>query len=200
MREREPWTIHADLTQPRLVDVARLILRGRNDALDRFNPGIGDDSWTLGCSAFQFQRHQILTACVAGRFPWLSLVDPSKQFIFKIGGVPMRFYRGAAEEPSARTLQQSYPELSQLSLFPKEAEARDYAHRLAVETDIEGAVTAIKYVALSDEGPEFYWDIPLSGSVAAIRPIGEKPAEGVELPAPVIQLADDDEDQAQKPG
>ncbi|MEJ1968480.1 MAG: hypothetical protein WDN03_07600 [Rhizomicrobium sp.] len=121
---------------------------------------------------------------MAGRFPWLSLVDPSKQFIFKIGGVPMRFYRGAAEEPSARTLQQSYPELSQLSLFPKEAEARDYAHRLAVETDIEGAVTAIKYVALSDEGPEFYWDIPLSGSVAAIRPIGEKPAEGVELPAP----------------
>lgn len=194
MREREPWTIHPDLGRDRLIEVARLIAHGRNDALDRHDPNVGDNSWTLGCSAFQFQRFRISAACAGGALPWLSLIDPSMQFVFKIGSVPMRFYAGPAEEPNSRTLYQSYPELHQLSLFSRETEARAYTHRIAVETDIEGAVTAIKYVALDNDEPVFFWDIPLTAAVRTIHEVGTPLAEGVELPPPAIVVTGEDED------
>jgi hypothetical protein len=198
MRECEPWTIHSDLTRDRLIEIGRLIRQGRNDALDRFDASIGDDAWTLGCCAFQFQRHRILMACVDDRFTWLSVIDSSKQFVFGVGAVPMRFYRGAADDPSERTLRQSYPELRQLSLFPDDIEAREYAHRLAIETDLDGAITGIKYVAMSGDTPKFFWDIPLIGTVAPIRPIAGDPAPGVHLPAPEVELADEDQDKTKK--
>lgn len=194
MREREPWTIHPDLRRDRLVALGQLIQKGRNDALDRHDPEVGADSWTLGCNAFQFQRYQISKAVADGRFTWLSLIDPSKQFIFAIGIVPVRFYRGEAEEPTSRTIRQAYLELSQLSLFPVDAEAREYAHRLAVETDIDGGVTSIKYVAMIGDVPEYYWDIPLTGSVAAIHSVGVKPTKGVELPPPPVDIPGEEDD------
>lgn len=194
MREREPWSIHSDLTRDRLIEVARLISYGRNDALDRHNPSVGDNTWTLGCSAFQFQRFRISAACAGGKYPWLSLIDPSMQFVFKIGSVPVRFYAGPAEEPNSRTLSQSFPELHQLSLFPRESEARGYAHRIAVETDFDGAVTAIKYVALDDDQPAFFWDIPLAALVSPMHEVGKTLAKGVELPPPAIVVPGEDEE------
>jgi hypothetical protein len=193
MIEREPWSIHQDLTRERLVAVAQLILTGRNDALDRHDPNVGGDPWTLGCSAFQYQRYQITKAVLDRRFAWLSILDSSMQFIFQIGAVPMRFYRGDAEEPTARTLRQAYPELLQASLFPPTSEAREYAHRLAVETDIEGAVTSIKYVAMSGDSAEYFWEIPLVGVITPIRPVGVTPAEGVELPPPAVEVLGENE-------
>jgi hypothetical protein len=48
-----PRDYHPDLTADRLIRVAQCIELGRNDALDRHNEAIGDNGWTLGCSAFQ---------------------------------------------------------------------------------------------------------------------------------------------------
>src|SRR3546814_6324421 len=39
------------------------------------------------------------------------------QFVFSIGDVPARFYRGEPDEPNTRTLKQTFSELQQLSLF-----------------------------------------------------------------------------------
>jgi hypothetical protein len=199
MREREPWSIHPDLTSDRLIAIGQLILQGRNDALDRHDPDVGADPWTLGCNAFQYQRFQISKAVTDGSFPWLSIIDPSMQFVFRIGAVPMRFYRGEADDPTPRTLRQSFPELRQFSLFPKGTEARDYTHRLAVETDIDGAVTSIKYVATNGDTPEFFWDIPLTASVAPIRPVDENPAGGVELPPPTVELPGEEDEASEQP-
>src|SRR3546814_13891566 len=57
-----PWEHHPALTRDRLITIAQLIQRGRNMALDRFDPNVGCTGWTLGCEAFAFQRHQIIEA------------------------------------------------------------------------------------------------------------------------------------------
>src|SRR5258708_6165736 len=129
-----PWEHHAALTSERLITVAQLIQTGRNQALDRFDPSIGCTTWNLGCDAFAFQRHQIIEASVT--IDWLEILDPGMQFVFTIGGLPIRFYRGEPDDPSERTLKQSFSELQQLSLFSAETLVKLTAepiYRFAVE-------------------------------------------------------------------
>ena len=199
MRYTNPWDIHPDLSQERLVSVGQLLRLARNDALDRFDPNIGDDSWTLGCCAFQYGRHRISEAALSGRFSWLAVQDDSKHFVFRIGAIPVRFYRGAADEPTARTLQQSFPELRQLSLgFPEESVERNFAYRFAIETDTDGMILSISFVALLGDSPVLRWDIPLDAEIRPIHSIGGILAEGVELNAPTVRIpgADDSAEEA----
>lgn len=197
----EPWLIHPDLTEERLVAVARLIAKGRNDALDRYEPEIGDNGWTLGTRAFQFGRHQILMGAESGEYPWLQIVDGSLRLIFQIGEVPVRFYKGIADEPTDRTLRQSFPELRQLSfIFPHDADASDFLFRFAVETGLDGEITSIKFVALREEEPVHVWDVPLAHSVTTLYPLGSTSAGGVELPPPHVGLPEDEAAEDSKAG
>lgn len=183
-----PWEHHPALTRERLVAIGQLIQRGRNEALDRFNPAIGCTGWTVGCEAFAFQKHQIIQA--AAQVEWLEILDPSMQFVFGIGGLPARFYRGEPDEPTARTLKQSYPELDQLSLFSDEELKKlgGLLYRFAVETDIDGSLTAVTFVVLSGDAPILTWSIPIDDPVTKISPLWVEGTEGVELPAPAIGL------------
>src|SRR5882724_9150369 len=113
-----PWEHHVALSRDRLIALAQLIRIGRNQALDRFDPSIGCTTWNLGCDAFSFQRHRIIEASEV--IDWLEILDPGMQFVFSVGGVPVRFYRGEPDDPSERTLKQSFSELQQLSLFSAE--------------------------------------------------------------------------------
>lgn len=190
-----PWKVHPDLTQERLIEVGHLITKGRSDAVIWQNETIGDDNWILGCRAFQASRHQIIAAAESGDLPWLSIVDGSKHLIFKIGDVPVRFYRGPAEEPSSRTLRQTFPELEQLSMvFPDER--RDLAYRFAVETDIDGTVSVIKFAGMLGDAPIFSWTVPLEKPMASVFSMVEPLAEGVELAAPVVQISGMEEGEA----
>jgi hypothetical protein len=184
-----PWEHHPALTSERLVHVAKLIERGRNNALDRYDPSVGGTGWTLGCEAFAFGMHEISQA--AGDLPWLEVIASSMQFVFSIGGVPIRFYRGAPEDPTKRTLKQTFSELNQLSLFgPEEliSLTPEPLYRIAVETDDDGSVLSMWFVVLGGESPVLMWRIPLEASVARLSPI-VPPAEGVELPAPAVTVA-----------
>lgn len=185
-----PWEHHAALARDRLVTIGKLIERGRNHALDRFDPGIGCTPWTVGCEAFAFQKFEIETA--AFDVDWLEILDPSMQFVFSIGGVPVRFYRGEPDEPTTRTLKQSFSELKQLSLFGADELVRltaEPAYRFAIETDVDGALTAITFVVLAGETPVLTWQIPLNEPVTRVSPLWVEGSEGVELPAPQVGIA-----------
>lgn len=189
MRYENPWDIHQDLTKDRLTMVGHLLRQARNDALDRFDPNIGDDSWTLGCCAFQYCRHRVTEAALSGLHPWLGIEDDSKHYIFRIGAVPVRFYRGPADEPTTRTLHQSFPETRQLSMiFPAEAAERNFAYRFAIETDAEGMILSISFVALLGESPVLRWEIPLEAEIRPIHSVGGVLAEGVELAPPTVEI------------
>src|SRR3546814_11199516 len=106
-----PLERHPALSRERLITIAQLIQRGRNMALDRFDPNVGCTGWTLGCEAFAFQRHQIIEA--AADIDWLEILDATMQFVFSIGDVPARFYRGEPAEHNTRTLNTTVSALQQ---------------------------------------------------------------------------------------
>lgn len=195
MPKQYPWDHHPDLTADRLIAIGNLIRQARGDALDRHNPDIGDDGWTLGCSAYKFCCFRIIQASGGAAEAWLSITDPSLQFIFAIGTVPVRFYRGYAEEPTSKTCHVSYPELNQLALaFPNEGDAQ-LLYRFAVETDFDGSITAIKFVGLHGTTPAFCWEVPHeSATIIPFPPIGIA-EEGVELPAPQVGVPGEDQEE-----
>lgn len=197
MSESKPWDFHAHLTHEALVAVAGLIAQGRSDALIRHNEEIGDDSWTLGCSAFQFARFQIKKAAGASGFEWLAIIDPTKQFIFQIGDVPVRFYKGDADQPSDRTLRQTFSELNQLAFTFGDEKGAGLAYRFAVETDFDGAITSIKFVGLRGESRVFVWDVPYTEAVSL--PPAAPATEGVDLPKPEVRVPGADEIAITKP-
>lgn len=184
-----PWEFHSDLTEDRLCAVAAMIVDGRHAALDRYDEEAGDNGWTHGCRAFQFGRARILKAIDGGDSPWLTAIDRSLQLIFKIGEVPVRIYKGLAEEPTSRTLRQSYGELQQLGLlFPDRDEGHDLAYRFAVETDVEGAVIAVNFVGLHGETAVLNWSVPFDNTLGFTGAVGREASESVELDAPPVGL------------
>jgi hypothetical protein len=184
-----PWLLHQDLTADRLMKVAGLIALGRSNALDRYDPEVGDNAWTLGCRAYAFGRHEIMKAIDDGGVPWLVVVDGGQQFTFRIGGVPVRFYRGPADDPHQRTLRQSFPELRQLSLaLTERPDLRGIIFRFAVETGIEGELERIIFFGMIDETVECYWEVPFSRALTVLHPVQERRDEGVQLPPPPVGL------------
>jgi len=149
---RLPWDFCPALTEERLVAAARLLVRGREEALARADYWAGDDAWSIGCRAYSFSRHQVRRAAEAGRFPWLKVLDDTHHFVFLIDGVPVRFYRGEAEEPTKRTLRQQQEEAEQLSLaLGGSVDTDGLMFRFAVETGEGGAVSRVVFLALRGE-------------------------------------------------
>ena len=186
MAKNYPWEYHSELTADRIVAVARMIVDGRQTAVELFDEEAGDNGWTLGCRAFQFGRARILRAVDNGTHDWLGVIDRTLQLIFTIGEVPVRIYRGEAEEPTHRTMRQSLNELRQLGFsFDERDEGRELAFRFAVETDIEGSVLAVKFVGLRGETAILNWDVPIEIGLDS-GAVGRPATESVELDAPFI--------------
>lgn len=180
-----PWDYHRDLTEERLVAVARLIVDGRELAVELFDEEAGDNGWTLGCRAFQFGRARILRAVDGEEYPWLGVIDRSLQLVFTIGEVPVRIYRGEAHEPTDRTLRQSNNELRQLGFtFDERDEGRTLAFRFAIETDVDGSVLGVSFVGLRGETAVLNWEVPIDGAFGGT--VGSPATEPVELEAPVV--------------
>lgn len=161
---RLPWDLHPALTEERLSACARLLARGRADAVALADPWAGDDAWSIGCRAYSFSRNRLRQAAEGGRYPWLGVLDETHHFVFLIDGVPVRFFRGDAAEPSKRTLRQQESEAQQLALALGDAGgAEGLMFRLAVETGEAGAVTRVVFLALrGEEGSvECCWPVPL---------------------------------------
>ena len=160
---RLPWDFHPALTQDRLFVCARLLANARRDALRLAAYEMGDDSWSVGCRAYAFGRQRLKRVAEAGNHGWLSVMDESHHFIFLIDQVPVRFYRGLAEDPTVRTLRRQEAEARQLGLALGDDAAEGLAFRLAVETNAHGAVARVVFLALRGESgaAECVWPIPL---------------------------------------
>ncbi|MFB0611210.1 hypothetical protein [Aurantiacibacter poecillastricola] len=119
------------------------------------------------------------------------------EFVFSIGGVGMRFYRGEPSDPHERALRQTFSELAQMSLFAEEELERSgetILYRFAVETDIDGSITQITFVVLSGSSPLIVWPVPLDQPVVGIAPIRPERSDGVVLPFPKVSPKKDEKD------
>lgn len=166
-----PWELHAALTEDRLRICARLLANARRDALVMASYEMGDDAWSVGCRAYAFGRHRLARAATSGQHNWLGVLDESNAFVFLIEDVPVRFYRGPADEPTARALRRHAQEAEQLSLALGEA-AEGLVFRLAVETGEGGRVERVVFLALRGEQGEAAcaWPVPLDVPTPAQGP------------------------------
>ena len=160
---RLPWDLHPALTEDRLRICARLLANARRDAIAMASYELGDDGWSVGCRAFAFGRQRLRRVAESGVHPWLTVLDESHHFVFLIDKVPVRFYRGPADDPTARTLKRQGAELDQLSLALGEDVGRDgLVFRFALETGGNGAIERVVFLALRGEDrTECLWPVPL---------------------------------------
>ena len=184
-----PWDFHPDLTEERLLLVAHEIADARHQVFDLFDER-GDDAWSIGCRAFSWCRKRIVRLAEDAEWEWLSIVDPSKQFIFQIGEVPVRFFRGDAEAPLRKTLSTVHREAVQLSLeFPDEPRALLLIWRFVIETDDRGDLTRIVFVGATPNGmPECVWEVPLLDVELEDLQVQMPLDEGAELPEPQVGM------------
>jgi hypothetical protein len=192
-----PWDLHPALTEERLRTCARLLANARRDALAMASHELGDDAWSIGCRAYAFSRHRLQRAAEAGDHPWLRVLDASHHFVFLIDDVPVRFYRGAADDPTDRTLRRQEIEGQQLSLALGKTEAVEdgLVFRLAIETGEAGRVERVVFVALRGEADavECFWPVPLEAEPAGLP--GSATARG----AVQLRLIADDGYEGPKP-
>lgn len=192
----KPWDYDSTLTADCLTKVAQLLAMGRRDAVERHDPTIGGDGWTRGVCAYRYGCHRINQAAGRVGFEWLSIIDPGKRFQFKIGRVPMRFWRGDPLEPTSRVSCPTPVEQLLLDLDEGDVPLGGVLFRINVVTDEEGALLQASFVALRAGQVETLWRIPLEDAPPLVVALGGECPEGRELPPPAVGLASDEEDEA----
>jgi len=180
-----PWELHEQLTEERLVEIAAAIRDVRHESLDGHEPDKGDTGWGLGCRAYE--RTCYALTLLADQCDWLRILPTDKQFVFTVGGVPMRFYRGEPERPQQRWLKRSYPELQQQQFAFANSDHYEWFWRVVIETDFDGSVLRIVYVQVADSGlVQNPWGAPLDASVSVLASLRPTEAEEVEIAPPLV--------------
>ena len=162
-RPRLPWEFHPALTEDRLRLCARLLANARRDAVALAAYEMGDDSWSVGCRAYAFGKQRLKRVADSRKHSWLRVMDDSHHFVFLIEQVPVRFYRGLADDPTLRTLRRQEAEAEQLGLALGIDASAGLVFRLAIEVGVTGGVERVVFLALRGEAglAERAWPIPL---------------------------------------
>ncbi len=82
----------------------------------RLTPGLGDESWSVGCRTYAFGKQRLKRVVASRQQSWFRVMDDSHHLVFVLDQLPVRFYRGLAEEPTVRTLRRQVAEAQQLGL------------------------------------------------------------------------------------
>ena len=145
-----PGDFHSGLTQERLSILAAKIKEARRKVSLKYDPDNGDDPWCQACRGFRWTCKAIRQ--LQDKHQWVEVNEKGLHFVFSIGGLSMRFYRGDPKKVPERYLKLTYPELrvQQTSLDFGGPESSVW--RLAVEAGVSGEVTAITLVRLSPHG------------------------------------------------
>lgn len=183
-----PWDFHPDLTEDRLMRLAQFFANTRRELISLHDRTKGDDAWSLGCRGFSWWRNRLLAIANTDEWAWLSIINPGKRFIFGIGAVPVRFYRGHINRPPMGTLADSFDELRQLSLaFPDTPNLRDLKWRFAIETGHLGEPTNVIFAGLTQAGEVVcYSNIPFEAGIVDMPINTPSISDIVELPAPTV--------------
>ena len=156
----------------RLRLCARLLANARCDAVALAAYDMGDDSWSVGCRGYTFGKQRLKRVAASNGHPWLRVMGDSHHFVFLIDQVPVRFYRGAADEPTTRTLCRQEAEAEQFGLALGCEQADGLVFRFAVENGLNGGVDRVVFLALrGQEGrAECAWPVPLGVPPERARP------------------------------
>lgn len=195
--ELRPWEIHRALTRERLRHVGRLIWDARMSAAEDARRDIGDKMWDIGCKAFSRTIHAVATAAKdLDVYPYLSVKNASNHFVFAIGGVPVRFYRGEADQDAPEKFASADDDEKlalQLAFELEDTPTPSSIFRFVVEADRFGFPTAVKLAQVEEDGTVTNpWTIDLDGPSDVIMLIDEP------VTPPVPTVGDEREEQARE--
>lgn len=190
MSLEHPSDCHPDLTYERLQALAQFFASTRAKVVALHEPLNGDDAWALGCRGFARWRNQLLKKHMSGEWAWLKIINPGKKFIFSIGSVPVRFYRGSLKNPPQRSLAVSFEEARQMSLaFPDHGNnLSNLKWRFAITTDYLGLPTKVIFAGFSSESQvAAQWEIPFDMTTETRVDLAAN-EDMVQLPAPKVSV------------
>ena len=190
------WTFaeYPGITLERLSIVAVLIRDARNEAVEDHRPAKGETNWSLGVR--QYERTCNALNSASTEFPWLTVLSGGVgpvQYVFAIGGHPIRFCRGDDDEIAARYQQPCFPEICQQALF---GSSHGRWLRLAIENGPHCSPVFIRLMEIDADGvPVRSYVIPETTATTTIIPFTPPSAPSVHIP-PVVAEATVDAEQA----
>ena len=197
---KQPWEYHEDLSLNRLQRIAKILRDTRNSTLIRFDAAAGDGAWSIGCVIYERSANMITDA--ANDLPWLKIIEPPLRFIFRIGDVPVRFYRGDADAAPGNHITVAPSEMLQLGLAFNDARI-DLIWRFVVGTNIANEADSIFLIGRTKAGDvKCRYEVPPSdGNVVFLTPprTGGKPPQtqlpptGVRSRKPPNERKEDDD-------
>jgi len=188
-----PWQIHSALAQDRLTAVAGILWRVRAEVSLRMEPGKGDTLWGAGCAAYERSCRALSDAAARDLKAWLSVARAENHFLIKIGGVPVRFYRGDPEEPTpTRYAVATDAEVAalQFAFHLADTPTPDKLFRIEVCTDTKSFPVSVSLAQVdNDRQKHNVFQIPVANS--NIRNIVRKKS-AVVLDAPQVKSLKDE--------
>jgi hypothetical protein len=185
--DKKPWEVHPEFVEERLLFIAGILKDVRNRTVDLHEPSEGDDVWSLGCRVYE-RSINIITR-KAEDTSWLKVIKKGLYFVMLIEGVPIRFYRGDIENPTARSLQRLHPEIeAQQYIFPFAQESFVWFWRIVVETDELGKVLRIVTSQFTESGDvRNQWIMSIYDTVTRIAPVVNIRRDSVVLEKPKVE-------------
>ena len=187
----KPWMSYSDLTLDRLIVVAGILQRVRNDSAAAHRPEHGEGALTLGVGAWECSKFALCQA--RSQYLWLRIANGEGQgathFIFQIGVFGIRFYHGDPSDPPLRYRKLTFEERGasqgalELGQLPN-----GHVLRFAVVTGADNKTAAIHLVEFNEDTQETIhsFNVPLT-TADNIKPfVAQK--EGVQVPPPGVQL------------
>jgi hypothetical protein len=202
MADKHPSDRYPDLTSERLGTVASILARERDDAATDHRPEKGETDFTLGVSAWERTKAAIIHAAQDHR--WLHIVDGGEagpsEFVFSIGVYPFRFYHGTPKETPTRYLLRTEVEKQYPLFFDANQQLLPKGHclRFSIATNGRRRTATIELVEI-DQYEEIVdtWTIPFSATSTVTVFPGAQKAEGVDLPAPAVEVIQSERKQQQ---
>lgn len=174
----KPWAVSPALTEEKLSTLASIIRDVRRRALELHNENEGDDVWSLGCRIYERTINTLESH--AEEASWLTIVRQGLYFVMFVDSVPIRFYKGMADEPTNRTLRRQYPELEH-----EQGSFQFYAPtwfwRIAIETHGDGSVSRIVIAQFAADGTSRNKWVIFDSSVPALSVMDNSKQEAVVL-------------------
>lgn len=148
-----PWLKYPPLTRDRLSIIATMLRDIRQETVAKHEPDSGDTEWSLGCRVYSRSCFALTRA--SADYEWLTILPEPEglRFSFAIGNIPLRFYKGNADDPPGKYMETTSAEVSQQQyVFEIEGVSlRDVVLRLAVETD-ERLASRVTLVEMEESG------------------------------------------------
>ena len=193
-----PFTDYPGITPDRLLVVGARIRDVRNEAVDDHRPAKWETNWSLGVR--QYERTCGALNWASNEVPWLTVVSGglgAVQYVFAIGGHPIRFCRGDEEEIAARYQQPCFPEIAQQQTFFGSSQGR--LLRIAIENGPECRPAVIRLMEIDADGvPVRSHMIPEVAATTTITPFTQPSEPPVQIPPVVAEATEDAKQQNQE--